>query len=213
MASATASFQGGTVSELESWLSSHGVDTSQYGRGHAKPLSLLLDEVADGETTLALVGGAPLRHVSVVNVTVRGAGGRSLVEARQVLPSGAVRPREMPLSEKMLPGEAWRAAVARGVAEELGAVLPAGHVLTLEEETYREEVEEKESQSYPGLRSRVGAAASTLLISVVERGVHRMPCHRADSLLPVDPWFGCMVCSTCATAWTSASRACPMETL
>lgn len=42
----------------------------------------------------------------------------------QVLPNGARRARGLPLSEKLLPGEAWQAAVVRGVVEELGPVLP-----------------------------------------------------------------------------------------
>ncbi len=43
----------------------------------------------------------------------------------QVLPNGSRRPRGLPLSEKLLPGERWQEAVVRGVVEELGPVLPA----------------------------------------------------------------------------------------
>lgn len=43
---------------------------------------------------------------------------------RQVLPNGARRRRGLPLSEKLLPGEAWQEAAVRGVLEELGPVLP-----------------------------------------------------------------------------------------
>lgn len=42
----------------------------------------------------------------------------------QVLPNGSRRPRGLPLSEKLLPGERWQEAVVRGVVEELGPVLP-----------------------------------------------------------------------------------------
>jgi hypothetical protein len=45
----------------------------------------------------------------------------------QVLPNGTLRSRGLPLSEKLLPGERWQDAVARGVAEELGPVLPRDH--------------------------------------------------------------------------------------
>lgn len=42
----------------------------------------------------------------------------------QVLPNGNRRVRGLPLSEKLLPGEAWQEAVVRGVVEELGPILP-----------------------------------------------------------------------------------------
>lgn len=46
-----------------------------------------------------------------------------LVEQRQVLPDGRERTRNLPLAEKMIGGEPWRAAVLRAVSEELGSAL------------------------------------------------------------------------------------------
>ncbi len=104
-----------------------------------------------GESALEAVGGTPLRRVAVVNVRLHDAAGRLLVEAVQVLPGGAVRARGGPLAEKMLPGESWRAAALRGVAEELGA----GARVELDDATHtRTEEERASSQSYPGLRTR-----------------------------------------------------------
>ena len=46
-----------------------------------------------------------------------------LQEEYQVMPNGTKRARDVPLAEKMKAGEAWQAAVARAVKEELGSVL------------------------------------------------------------------------------------------
>lgn len=154
-------FEGESEQDLKSWLQQFGVDTASYGRGAAKPLAFLLEEVHEGETVLTVApSGTPLRLVSVLNVTLLNDRGQRLVEARQVLPSGNVRTRGLPLSEKMLPGESWQAGAVRAVKEELGPVLPPAYQLEIRSETYREQVEEKESQSYPGLTSRVSACAS-----------------------------------------------------
>lgn len=48
-----------------------------------------------------------------------------LTEAKQQLPDGRTRSRGLPVSEKLLPGEGWREAALRAVAEELGSALPA----------------------------------------------------------------------------------------
>lgn len=166
-------FQGTTVPELEAWLQQHGVNTSLYGVGASKPLELLLEEVAVGETILsALAGtasssflssssssssspGSPQRTVSVVNVRIRNSTGQTLYEATQILPTGIGRPRNLPLSEKMLPSESWREAATRGIDEELGSILPPKAEVVLDESTYMKTEEMKESQSYPGLQTNV----------------------------------------------------------
>ncbi len=74
---------------------------------------------------LTVAQGKPLRLVSVVNVLISNSRGQALTEAQQVLPSGAVRERRKPLSEKLLPGERWQDGVLRGIKEELGSILPA----------------------------------------------------------------------------------------
>ena len=148
-------FQGTSVADLQAWLHSLGVNTSVYGVGASKPLELLLEEVQEGETILSSFLGSPRRTVSVVNVRIRNSKGQSLYEAGQILPTGTKRPRNLPLSEKMLPGEAWQAAAKRGVQEELGVILPRGAGVTLYEDTYERTEETKESQSYPGLQTEV----------------------------------------------------------
>lgn len=148
------SFRGSSKPDLLAWLAQTGIDTSCYGTGASKSVDLLWEEVQEGETVLTVCDGRPLRFVSVVNVIISNNRGQTLVESQQVLPSGTVRPRNKPLSEKLLPGERWQDGVVRGVVEELGSVLPRKPEVTLDENSYEEVVEEKESQSYPGLYSK-----------------------------------------------------------
>ena len=151
----TDEFVGRSEAELTSWLASNGIDVARYGTGASKPISFLLQEILEGESVLTVAAGAARRRVSVVNVILRNASGQALYEAQQILPTGVVRPRGLPLSEKMLPGEAWREAVVRGIAEELGPAVPPGAEVVIDEATYRKEEEQKESQSYPGLKTTV----------------------------------------------------------
>jgi hypothetical protein len=116
-------------------------------------------EVEEGETQLFLQGGRPLREVSVLTVILQNSKGQTLYEAEQVLPNGSRRTRGLPLSEKLLPGERWQDAAVRGVVEELGPVLPEQPVVEVDEQSMIETVESKESQSYPGLLSKVGCLA------------------------------------------------------
>lgn len=122
---AAQTFRPATEGQLRDWLESHGVPAAPFGKGPTKGLEHLLTEVLDGETSLGVdAGGRAQRHVSVVSVVIRDARGRTLTEARQVLPNGSQRARALPLSEKMLPGEVWEVAAVRGVREELASVLP-----------------------------------------------------------------------------------------
>jgi len=158
-------FQGTTVPELEAWLQQHGIDTSLYGVGASKPLELLLEEVAVGETILAAKAasvstsssspGGAQRTVSVINVRIRNSAGQALYEASQILPTGIGRPRNLPLSEKLLPSETWQEAATRGIDEELGSILKPEAEVLLDESTYMKTEEMKESQSYPGLQTNV----------------------------------------------------------
>jgi hypothetical protein len=46
-------------------------------------------------------GGKALRIVSVLNIFVRNDAGKILFEEKQILPTGVVRERDLPLSEKL----------------------------------------------------------------------------------------------------------------
>lgn len=49
---------------------SHGVPVEQYGRGSAKSVADLYEEVVQGESALRLAGGAPRREVAVLNLLI-----------------------------------------------------------------------------------------------------------------------------------------------
>jgi hypothetical protein len=149
-------FQGTTVPELKAWLQHHGINTSLYGVGASKPLELLLEEVAVGESILSTSSSSGVqRTVSVVNVRILNPSDKTLYEATQILPTGIERPRNLPLSEKMLPSENWREAVIRGIDEELGSILVPKPDVSIVDTTYMKTEEVKESQSYPGLQTSV----------------------------------------------------------
>lgn len=144
-------FAGSSTQDLVAWLTHSGIPLEAYGRGAAKSVEQLWEEVEAGETQLFLEDGRPLREVSVLNVLLRNSKGQTLLEAEQVLPNGNRRSRGMPLSEKLLPGERWQDAAVRGIMEELGPVLPAEPQVEVNQEGMEETIETKESQSYPGL--------------------------------------------------------------
>ena len=84
-----------------------------------------------------------------MQLRIRDARGRTLVEAAQALPDGRVRRRGVLMSEKRVRGEAWTAAARRGVAEELGTAAPGD--VALDEASHAVRSVRKDSMSYPGL--------------------------------------------------------------
>jgi len=146
-------FQGQSAAELEQWLVSGGIDTSLYGRGAAKSVEELFEEVELGESVLHAVEGDCCRVVSVLNVFIQNSNGQVLMEEKQVRPNGEERYRGLPLSEKLKGGEAWRPAVQRAICEELGSILPESPKIEVLLDTYTEAVEVNTSASYPGLES------------------------------------------------------------
>lgn len=179
-----SAFQGGSTEDLQAWLKNQRVDTSTWGQGAAKPVFMLWQEVQEGETSLAMVDGRLLRRVTVLNVLIRDSQGRSLIEHQQVLPTGSVRTRDLPLSEKLLPDESWRDAVARAVAEELGEVLPpGGPQIEVDDATYLLETETKESQSYPGVSSQYTCHRVTATVEGLPSNDFMTTERRADGTL------------------------------
>ncbi|PRW57309.1 hypothetical protein C2E21_4331 [Chlorella sorokiniana] len=177
-------FAGRGPAELAAWLASGGIEVACFGHGSAKTLEQLWEEVEAGETQLFLEEGRPLREVSVLNVLLTNGQGQTLYEEAQVLPNGSRRPRGLPLSEKLLPGEAWQEAVVRGVMEELGPVLPANPQVEVDEASMQESVETKESQSYPGLLSKyVCKRVSARVLSGLPEGAFTTNEQRSDGLL------------------------------
>ncbi|KAE9608806.1 hypothetical protein Lal_00020529 [Lupinus albus] len=109
-------------------------------------------ELSEGETSLA-DSTPPVRTVQVVTVRVTGKDGGILIESYQELSDGNVRKRGRPLSEKMKPGEDPESAAVRAVKEELGSMIggEVGCVVKIDPNSYGMRVEERNSDSYPGL--------------------------------------------------------------
>lgn len=138
---------------LNARLESFGIDTSTWGTGEAKTLRNLHEEIAQGETALVESAGKLLRRVtgSAADVYYSAPDGTKyrLKEEKQVFKDGRERTRtsQLAVSEKFKPGEDPRAAIIRGIEEELGV---SG---ALEPEDIGTETEIKDSQSYPGLET------------------------------------------------------------
>lgn len=79
-----------------------------------------------------------------------------MIESQQELSDGSVRNRCRPLSEKMKPNETVKDAVFRAINEELGSVMNGASDVVIEivPDSYKENVEERSSMSYPGLPAR-----------------------------------------------------------
>ncbi|MEU6145321.1 NUDIX hydrolase [Streptomyces sp. NPDC047081] len=134
--------------DLREWLAGQGIPYDTWGRDGTKSVRRLWEEIAAGETWLS--PDPPLREVAVVSVTIETAG-RRLTEVRQLMADGAVRDRNSPPTEKMLPGETPVAAALRCLAEEL-RVDPQD--VTVADSPPSLSVEQSDSPSYPGLPSR-----------------------------------------------------------
>lgn len=72
-----------------------------------KSVGQLLEEVQLGESRLEASAGRPRRVVSVLNLLVRDARGRVLVEEASILPNGTRRERNLPVSEKLKHVRHW----------------------------------------------------------------------------------------------------------
>ena len=146
---------GAAISSLRAQLEGAGISTSEWGKGEAKTLRHLVQELQEGECSLiADEQGALTRTVVVggANVLYTSSEGQlfQLIEEKQVFNDGRERKRDLgsAVSEKMKPGEDPTQAMVRGIREELGisgdiSISYEGH----SEKTIL-------SPSYPGLLSR-----------------------------------------------------------
>lgn len=139
---------------LKKQLANAGIDTSSWGTGQSKTLTHLQKEIESGETIL-IVGdkGELLRRVIIVcaDIYYQSPDGKKyrLKEERQVFKDGRQRQRNLgtSVSEKIKLDENPKAAVIRGIQEELG--ISSGFALS---ETGKS-ASQVTSLSYPGLKS------------------------------------------------------------
>ncbi len=139
--------------ELRSKLIFFGVDLDSWGKKGAKTLDELQKEIEEGESVLVEENGELVRKVesAVIGVFYEDLEGHKykLKEDRQVFADGNVRYRNFPQAvlEKIKRGENSLQAAQRGLKEELGI---------LDELKFKDQggvYKEKESVSYPGLKS------------------------------------------------------------
>lgn len=124
---------------------------SEYGKGKAKSFQQLLTEVESGETQIVWQNNRPIRLLKIVVLKVY-CRGQMLVEDRQEFPDGRVRDRGIEgLSEKLYLQESHNEAVYRTLQEELGLFVDELQGVSVQ--FLGQELEKKESPSYPGLES------------------------------------------------------------
>ncbi len=142
--------------ELKNLLSSSGIDPNLYGSGTAKTVSDLAKEIIDGESEIINVGGKLERRIGAVAISLLFINDDGdllkLFENKQVFRDGRVRNREplygTSIVEKIHAGEDKKAAMARGVLEEIGVDI--GNVI-VDEPELRSRL--RDSESYPGLQT------------------------------------------------------------
>lgn len=142
------------LQELRKKLEQAGVDISVWGKGEAKTLESLYQELEKGESVLQVVDGKLelIRYVVSANVYYFTKEGSKLhlQEDKQVFKDGRIRHRRyaQPIAEKMKPDEDPRNAMIRCLQEELGL---KGDFNLKQIDSYQNKTA---SQSYPGLESQ-----------------------------------------------------------
>ncbi|MGK5093351.1 inositol monophosphatase family protein [Deltaproteobacteria bacterium TL4] len=142
------------INELEAVMESHGINSQLFGVGEAKTLENLWKELQDGETFLEIRNKTLIRKIRVVSIRVHyktEEGQRYVIrEDRQEFNDGRVRVRsflEASVSEKLLLQETPEMGAKRALQEELQLDV----IGEIQRGTSR--IEEKYSQSYPGLKT------------------------------------------------------------
>ena len=143
--------------DLASRLIKFDVPVSLWGQGSAKTVEHLYSEIEAGDSEIVEESKKLVRYVHFVNVEVVARFGgqlHRLVEDRQVFTDGRTRRREDlggAVKEKIHPSEDPDQAVDRALKEELQV---EGKI---QKKKLRTESLDKESPSYPGLRSKYKA--------------------------------------------------------
>lgn len=145
-----------SVAALTHWLqerlpSGSSQQINDWGKlpGTKKVANLWL-ELAQGEISLE-DSKPPKRTVHVASIKIIDGSGRMLLEAYQEMADGTIRERNRPLSEKLKPGESVENGCLRGIREELGSDYGSAACVQMMQHSYKREVQERESFSYPGL--------------------------------------------------------------
>lgn len=145
----------GSVDDLGNLLAQYGIDVSLWGKGDAKTVKDLYQELQSGEADLVLLSGRKSELfrrtiVALINIFYKDTNGGLWVlkESKQVFNDGRQRVRDLraSLSEKVQSQENVVDAACRGIHEELDIVIDPQRL-----EFKGTQLEIKESQSYPNL--------------------------------------------------------------
>lgn len=144
-----------SLKTLRSLLQRHGVCYANWGIGYTKSLYDLMKEIRLGESVLIVRRGKLIRQVRHAQADITGEIDgvlHRLIESHQVFAGGIERPREgdRSVSEKIQSGESPKAAMIRGIHEELGLTDFAGKGLIRDSRRPRKRYKDS-AVSYPGL--------------------------------------------------------------
>lgn len=164
MCASEREFNDESVVRISRLLDQFAIDTSRWGMNGAKTIEDLVAEIAAGESLLEECGGELVRVTTSlgVDVFVRIYGKTYLLKEKvQVFADGYERRRNLStsLGEKLLPGEDIIAAVRRALKEELGVDLIDD--LSIGDEEFME----RQSNSYPGLKTHITIQHAAVEIS------------------------------------------------
>lgn len=136
-----------SAQELNQWLLSHGIDTSEWGKHATKPVDSLWSEIVRGESQLQ--ENPPGRVTHIVEMIIRD-DDRILIEGEQQLGENQQRYRGRPPGEKIKPDEPPLEAALRGLEEELQVKRIDVEILKTPREPKKTSLE---SPSYPALKT------------------------------------------------------------
>jgi hypothetical protein len=142
------------IKDLSDKLKEYKIPVDSWGKGSAKTIDHLWDELESKECVVKEEGGRLIRCVEFVGVNIfykdKSGNIYHLKEDRQEFKDGRVRRRETSsMSEKTKPGENPVEAAMRGLQEELNVKVTAGQLIN-KKDFSKSEV----SNSYPGLESK-----------------------------------------------------------
>lgn len=144
-----------TVEELIAKLKEFKIPYETWGKGYAKTVEHLLEELKNDECAVIDEQGYLVRYIEFVGVKIfyKDEDGTkyTLKEDRQEFRDGRTRRRTMQasVSEKMKFGEDPELSAVRGVNEELGINIDKSQLIKHRDLSY-----DGGSQSYPGLKSK-----------------------------------------------------------
>jgi hypothetical protein len=144
-----------TSEELISKLAEYKIPYESWGKGYAKTVDHLLDELKNDECAIIDEQGYLVRYIEFVGIKVfyktEDGAKYYLKEDRQVFRDGRTRRRTMQasVSEKMKFGEDPELSAIRGIAEELEINVDSDQLVKRRDLHY-----DGGSQSYPGLKSK-----------------------------------------------------------